>query len=207
MTCVRKLDIPINAPHIRQERLLHRVGVLPRRKVTALDPASEAGQYSHRQRRSVDRSTQFDVRPTFRCFPTPAAWAVVCLAVLVAILGTLTLGGCRASRSSQSIETIDDLFENRLAYRDSLITLTGSFMGWQGGQCDFPSYAAPQESRSDWIFKVGDQCLYVTGGRPSGLSPAEEQAVGARIRLDARLKFASDGRLLLQYVRSTPVTQ
>jgi len=104
-------------------------------------------------------------------------------------------------------ETLDELYQYRESYRDSLITLTGNFMGWQGSTCIFPSYAASQESRSDWIFKIVDKCVYVTGGTPTAVSPMEGVGVGIRIRLDARLRITPGSRLLLEYVRSTPVSK
>ena len=136
-----------------------------------------------------------------------AARAVLCLAALAVAIGCLTSPGCETSKPRGTLETFDDVYRYREAMRDSLIALTGRFMGWQGGECVFPSYAAPQATRSDWIFKIGDSCLYVTGGRPPDVSPMEGTGVGRQIRLDARLRITPDSRVLLEYVSSAPVVQ
>ncbi|GEM_PF-3144790 len=149
--------------------------------------------------------------PIFPCTRVPAApfaaRALLGLTALVIVIGGLDFPGCQTSKPGRAPQTLDELYEYREAYRDSLITLDGSFMGWQGGECVFPPYAAPQESRSDWTFKLGNQCLYVTGGRPPDMSPMEGTGVGRQIRLDARLRITPDGRLLLEFVSCTPVSQ
>ena len=133
--------------------------------------------------------------------------AAVCLVVACAALDLLSVAGCQTSKPPGAPETFDDVYELRATYRDSVITLTGRFMGWQGGECVFPSYAARRETRSDWIFTVGDRCMYVTGGRPPELSPMEATSAGTWIRLEARLRITPDNRLLLEYVNSTPAPQ
>ena len=102
--------------------------------------------------------------------------------------------------------TLEDVYEQRDALRDSVITLSGLFMGWRGTDCVFPESAARQKG-SDWILRVGDTCLYVTGGSPPGLSAMEESSTGQRISLQARVRVTSEGRILLEYVDSTPVAR
>ncbi len=136
--------------------------------------------------------------PSYRVLP--------CAAALALAFGCLTSPGCETSKPRRSLETFEDVYRHREANRDSLITLTGRYMGWQGAECVFPSYAAQQKTRSDWIFQIGDSCLYVTGGRPPDLSPMEGTGGGRQIRLDARLRITPDSRLLLEYVRSAPVS-
>jgi hypothetical protein len=80
-------------------------------------------------------------------------------------------------------------------------------MGWKGSECVLPEYASRQVTRSDWLFKVGAACLYVTGGGPQHVSPMEPTSAGAAITLEARLRVTDDGKLLLEYVRASPVKQ
>lgn len=131
----------------------------------------------------------------------------LCLILVYTAAQLLATPGCQTSKPPGAPETFDDVYEMRATYRDSVLVLTGRFMGWGGGECVFPSYAARQEKRSDWIFMIGDRCMYVTGGRPPDLSPMEDSSVGKRIRLDARLRFTPDSRLFLEYVRSSPVPE
>lgn len=136
-----------------------------------------------------------------------AARALLGLAALAIAIGGLASPGCQTSTPSWTPGTFDDVFRHHETYQDSVITLNGSYMGWQGGECVFPPYAAPQESRSDWIFRIGNQCLYVTGGSPPNVSPMEVSGVGQQIRLDARLRITADKQILLEYVRSAPAAQ
>ena len=155
----------------------------------------------------MERLTDFVIPCTVSPAAPFAARAVLCLAALAFVIGCVTFPGCQSSKPNRPLETFDDVYQYRETYHDSLITLTGRFMGWEGGECIFPSYAASQETRSDWIFKIGDSCLYVTGGGPPDVSPMEGTGVGKQIRLDAHLRITPDNRLLLEYVRSTPVSQ
>lgn len=127
----------------------------------------------------------------------------------VALLSAVLQFGiaCKTQETARALQTFDDVFEQRAGLADSVITLTGRFMGWNGRDCIFPSYAASQETRSDWIFMVGKNCLYVTGGTPPGLSAMEETSIGKQIILDARVRVTHETQLLLVYVRSTTVSQ
>jgi len=118
-----------------------------------------------------------------------------------------TSPGCQTEKPLRALETFDDVYEQRASLRDSVVTLTGRFMGWNGADCIFPSYAARQATRSDWIFMVGDRCLYVTGGSPPGLSAMEADSAGTQIVLEARLQVNPDEQLLLEYVNSEPFSQ
>lgn len=141
------------------------------------------------------------------CHVYPSNRVVISLAVIAITGAFLAFPGCQTSKPSGAPETLDDLYQYRETYRDSIITLTGNFMGWQGSTCTFPPYAAPQESRSDWIFRIGDKCVYVTGGIPPAVSPMEGVGVGIQIRLDARLRITPGSQLLLEYVRSAQVSK
>ena len=131
----------------------------------------------------------------------------VCLTVVLLTITLFVSAGCRTPQPPRTPETIDDLYQRRDSLRDSVITLHGRFMGWKGSECVLPEYASRQATRSDWLFKVGEVCLYVTGGGPQDLSPMEPTSTGAAITLEARLRITEDGKLLLEYVRSSPVTQ
>ncbi len=135
-----------------------------------------------------------------------AAPAAICLAA-ASLMITLLGSGCQTPDPLRAPETFDDVFDQRDSLRDSVITLTGRWMGWHGTDCVFPSYAARQATRSDWIFKIGQTCLYVTGGNPPGLSAMEDTTTGTDIILEARVRITGDKQLLLEYVRSTPASQ
>ena len=135
--------------------------------------------------------------------PHLGSWIAAALLSLAALNGP----GCQTPQPSRSPVTLEDVYEQRDALRDSVITLSGLFMGWRGTGCVFPEYAARQEKRSDWILRIGDSCLYVTGGSPPGLSAMEESSTGQRISLQARVRVTSEGRILLEYVDSTPVAR
>lgn len=115
--------------------------------------------------------------------------------------------GCHSQQPLRPPETFDDIYEQRESLRDSVITLAGQFIGWGGAGCEFPPYAARQATRSDWIFRMGGQCLYVTGGSPPGMLAMEATPAGEPIALEARVRVTHDDRLLLEYVRSTPTSQ
>ena len=136
-----------------------------------------------------------------------AAPATLYLAALFLSIAFHASPGCQSQQPLRTPETFDDVYEQREALRDSVITLTGRFMGWEGTGCTFPVYAARQATRSDWIFRIGDTCLYVTGGSPPDLSPMETTSSGTQITLEARIRPTSDGKLLLEYVRSRPMSQ
>jgi hypothetical protein len=122
-------------------------------------------------------------------------------------LALVTVPGCQSQQPLRAPETLDEVYEQRETLRDSVITLNGRFMGWEGSDCIFPAYAARQATRSDWVFRVGTTCLYVTGGAPPGLSAMEADSMGTPIILEARIRPAADGKLLLEYVRSTPISK
>ena len=137
--------------------------------------------------------------------PRIVATASFLPAVLLS-LASLTTPACQTSRPPRAPETFDDVYEHRESLRDSVITLHGAYMGWNGSECVFPAYAALQATRSDWILKIGETCLYVTGGSPPGLSAMEETPAGQRVSLEVRVRVNPGGRILLEYVRTVPVS-
>ena len=153
--------------------------------------------------RSTDISSPRDNDP-IEPHTTPATLYLAALCLCIAVHAS---PGCQSQQPLRAPETFGDVYEQREALRDSVITLTGRFMGWEGTGCTFPVYAARQATRSDWIFSIGDTCLYVTGGSPPDLSPMEATSSGRPITLEARIRPSADGKLLLEYVRSTPMSQ
>jgi hypothetical protein len=155
----------------------------------------------------VGRST--DISSPRKDGPTEphTAPATLYLAALFLSIAFHASPGCQSQQPLRAPETFDDVYEQREALRDSVITLAGRFMGWEGAGCVFPAYAARQATRSDWIFRIGDTCLYVTGGSPPDLSPMDTTSPGKQITLEARIRSTADGKLLLEYVRSTPMSQ
>jgi len=170
-------------------------------------PSYEAGQDSHRERLGVERSTYIGSPCRFSPTLPRVVPARACLATLFLSIALHASPGCQTPQPLRAPETFDDVYEQRESLRDSVITLTGRFMGWSGSDCVFPSFAARQATRSDWIFMIDETCLYVTGGNPPGFSAMEDTSAGTQITLDARVRLTRDGQLLLVYVRSTPVSQ
>jgi len=123
-----------------------------------------------------------------------------CLPALVLIFLVIIFGcGCGASGPSAKSNLFDDIYHNIGSYADSTLTLEGQFMGWTGTECRFPPYASRQLTRSDWSFKVGGVCLYVTGGHPVGLDLFIDTLAGREMHLEATVRCTHDNKIYLEY--------
>ncbi|MDZ7301516.1 MAG: hypothetical protein ONB44_05175 [candidate division KSB1 bacterium] len=85
-------------------------------------------------------------------------------------------------------------------YVDQAVELEGIFLGWRGADCHFPANASNAITRSDWVFKNGEDCVYVTAGRPAGLDPTDMQQIGHRVQLRAAVRLTKEKKVYLEFI-------
>ncbi len=86
---------------------------------------------------------------------------------------------------------------------DQTVKMTGLFHGFRVEGCAFPDcVAGSSSSRSDWLFRTGGDCVYVTGGAPPGVDPINPSFSGRRIDLHARVTKDTGGKLRLHYIEA-----
>jgi len=119
-------------------------------------------------------------------------------------LALLLLIACSANRGAQnelpSTPTVAAICQNLESYRDQAVTLDGVFLGWRGGECRMAARAGAAITRSDWLFKNGDDCIYVTGGRPQGFDPSDARQKGRRLQLRAIVRLTKEQKAYLEFV-------
>lgn len=125
-----------------------------------------------------------------------------CLSVLVA--------SCNADYGEPKLATsaqlsIESLAEEPERYAGQSITLEGVFTGWRATDCRFPVAASPALTRSDWLLKTGEVCLYVTGGIPADLEPMDPEDLGRRLELKADVLQTDEGKVYLKYLDGRPL--
>ena len=101
--------------------------------------------------------------------------------------------------------TVAEIAADPAGYEGRIVTLQGLFRGWNATGCRLPAAASQTLTRSDWLIQTGLDCLYVTGGWPAGLAPADPGNVGRGIRLEARVARREDGTVYLEYVGGEPL--
>ena len=100
--------------------------------------------------------------------------------------------------------SVADICEAPGRYADRLVKLKGVFQGYRVADCRFPSAATPEGlTRSDWLFRTGDDCLYVTGGLPSGIDRIDPASLGRRLELTARVARNEAGGVYLRFVEAS----
>lgn len=115
------------------------------------------------------------------------------------------LGACGVQDKPASPVKEEDLMIAEICaeserYVGQVVTLRGRFQGWQAAECQFPEGAANQpRTRSDWLIRTGDDCVYVTGGMPKDFDSVKPENVGRRIELEAEVMQGEDGRVYLAY--------
>jgi hypothetical protein len=111
---------------------------------------------------------------------------------------------CSANRGAQnelpSTPTIAAIHKNLEAYRDKTVALDGIFLGWRGDECRMDAHAGAAITRSDWLFKNGEDCIYVTAGRPQGFDPSDTRQKGRRLRLHAIVRLTKEQKTYLEFV-------
>ena len=87
-------------------------------------------------------------------------------------------------------------------YLGHAVTLEGKFLGWQQGDHQFPAGAEDRpDSKSDWMVATGKDCLYVTGGAPTDVSPANPEDNGCRIEITGIVARGKTGGVRLEFLR------
>jgi hypothetical protein len=108
-------------------------------------------------------------------------------------------GGAKPGQTKP--ETVADLCEAPARYMDQVVRMTGAFNGFRVADCRFPEGASSTAlTRSDWLFRTGEDCLYVTGGAPAGIELVDPGSIGRRLELTARVSRREDGRIFLRYL-------
>ena len=117
--------------------------------------------------------------------------------IAICLLTVAMLSACVSSNQSGPL-TLESMYENLSDIRDSTVVLDGVYLGWKATDCAFPGYASAQQSRSDWICRIGDACVYVTGGKPQGADPMVD--AHANVHLTAIVRATSDRKIYLEFV-------
>ncbi len=108
--------------------------------------------------------------------------------------------GCRTQADELSLRTLSQLFEKPTRYEGQVITFVGIYQGWRPLECHFSALASQSITRSDWLFRVDNDCLYVTGGKPHGIDPMNSTDIGRRIELKGMLMRSNDGSIYVKYL-------
>ena len=114
--------------------------------------------------------------------------------LFLAICASLALAACAQPMAVESANA-GSVFTNPAAYDGQTVRVEAVFQGYSAGDCQFAQGARTTSvTRSDWLVRQGEHCLYVTGGRPPSIDPS---AVGKRIDLGARV-IEHEGAFLLR---------
>ncbi len=113
-----------------------------------------------------------------------------------------SLTNCNILKNNTLDNSLKSISVNESTAIGKSLTLNGKFMGYSGVDCIFFENfnAYPPETRSDWIFKQQENCIYVTGGFPGGLNPAEFDDRGKEIILKAKVKKNDENKLYLEFI-------
>jgi len=113
------------------------------------------------------------------------------------------LFSCHASRNAAENEntvTLSSLAKKSAQYEGKEIHLEGFYLGWNHNDCRFPaSFSSLQITRSDWTFRDGKRCCFVTGGIPAGLNTLPDHPIPVKLTAKVRNK---DSKIYLEYVSS-----
>jgi hypothetical protein len=99
-------------------------------------------------------------------------------------------------------KTVADLCEEPARYAGRIVVLEGVFQGWRIAGCRLLTPASPTITRSDWLIRTGEDCLYVTGGKPDGLDPINPSHIGRLVKLKAKVMQTHDRKVYLEYIDS-----
>ena len=111
--------------------------------------------------------------------------------------------GCgREPAPGVKVEGVAALCRERDRYAGRVVTIEGIFQGWRVADCRFLDAASPAITRSDWLIRTDTECLYVSGGLPGDLNPANPKDVGRQLELRAKAERNKDGKLYLKYLGS-----
>ena len=124
------------------------------------------------------------------------------LAPSLLLLGTRCASDGGGTKPEQAKpEAVADLCAEPARYLDQAVTMTGVYNGFRVADCRFPEGARSTAiSRSDWLFRTGGDCLYVTGGVPAGIELVDPGSIGRRLKLTARVSRSEAGEIFLRYL-------
>jgi hypothetical protein len=123
-------------------------------------------------------------------------------------LAALLLGACGPQDTPEAPSKDEDLMIAEICaeserYVGRVVTLQGLFQDWQVAGCLFPDGAANHpRTRTDWLIRTADDCIYVAGGMPEDLDPMNPENLGCRIELEAEVMQDEDGQVYLVYRNS-----
>jgi hypothetical protein len=127
------------------------------------------------------------------------------LAVLAVLLQTAGCNSSAVPAGNLPAAAAGDVFTDPAAFRGRTVRVEGVFQGYNGRACRFASDArAVSLTRSDWLVRRGESCLYVTGSVPSGLDPFDTVTIGRPVVLSAVVVADTEGRLLLRPAEAQP---
>jgi len=131
---------------------------------------------------------------------TPILIAVVLVSISL-LVASCAPGGVGAKPEPAKPQTVADLCKDPSRYVDQNVTLKGVYQGFRAAECRFPDEASGTGvTRSDWLFRTGDDCLYVTGGAPEGIDTLDQGQIGRRLEITARVSRNEAGKFFLKYV-------
>jgi hypothetical protein len=126
-------------------------------------------------------------------------------AVLAPLALALLLSACTHG-ARDAAPAPGDVFSDPAAFRGRVVEVEGTYLGWSAAECRFAGSARGVSlTRSDWVLRGEEHCLYVTGGAPEGLDPAAGAAAEQRVRVRGRVIDDGAGRMLLQQIEALPV--
>jgi len=107
----------------------------------------------------------------------------------VVLLISLFTAGCQnstpqdtapaAALSEMRQVTLSAILQHPQKFLSQNVTLEGVFAGWSGG-----CRGVPPKTRSDWMFKQKDYCIYVSGSMPKGTSAQPpEKGIGKVVHI------------------------
>ena len=101
-----------------------------------------------------------------------------------------------SGKTNTTIIYVDELLQRAPVFKDKIVTVRGSFRGWQGS-CKGP----PPETRSDWMLEHEGACIYVSGPTPVGVDRVpNSKDIGREIEIVGRVLLDSGG---IPYIKIT----
>lgn len=98
----------------------------------------------------------------------------------------LWLTGCAAQPAAQAPANLADVYRLGKATQGQNLKVQGTFHGWAG------CAASSQKTRSDWMVKEGEACIYVSGALPQGIvAPPATASNGMPVFIEGTVQFDS----------------
>jgi hypothetical protein len=100
------------------------------------------------------------------------------------------------------IISLDELAATPDKYIGKTIEIEGIFLGYSGTNCSFDEKFSMQLTRSDWILGNDENCIYVTGGAPTGLNPMDAADKGKKTKISCLVKLTGSKKIILEYKKT-----